>query len=93
MLLSTAYIYSTGLAFINLPLIPVILDLVVPLNESRPKQPLFVAEYFADQDKYLYPILAQDYICSISATSLIVVVETMFVVYTQHACGIFSMIG
>ena len=92
MLFSAAYIYSTALTFINLPMIPIILDWVAPLNESRPKKPLYIAEYFIDQEKYLYPILAQDYVCSLTCTSMLVIIETMFMVYIQHACGIFSMI-
>ena len=88
-----AYIYSTAITFINVPMIPVILDWIIPLNESRPKIPLYIAEYYVDQEKYFYPIMAQDYVCSITCTSMIVIVETMFMVFIQHACGMFAIIG
>ncbi|XP_043468628.1 odorant receptor 9a-like [Leptopilina heterotoma] len=87
------YIYSTAIAFVNLPMIPVILDLVKPLNVSRPKTPLYIAEYYIDEEKYFFPIMLHQYACSITCTNMIVVVETMFMLYTQHACGIFSILG
>lgn len=36
---------------------PILLDIVVPLNESRPRKLIFPAEYFIDQQKY-FPIIA-----------------------------------
>lgn len=36
--------------------IPILLDIVVPLNESRPRELMFPAEYFINQQKY-FPII------------------------------------
>ncbi|OXU18993.1 hypothetical protein TSAR_009976 [Trichomalopsis sarcophagae] len=52
--LNTVYIGLVAvvlLSYMLLPMLPAVLDLINPLNESRPKSPLYMVEFYIDQDK------------------------------------------
>ena len=83
--------FVTTLSFSFLPLVPSILDIVIPLNVSRPRQLLFPGEYFVDQQKFFYVILLQvDVTIGLIVTTLIAT-ETLYVTYIQHVCGMFQI--
>ena len=49
--------YSAIAAFLAFPFVPLVLDMIMPLNESRPRVTLLQAEFFVDEEKYFYSIL------------------------------------
>ncbi|XP_018313152.1 uncharacterized protein [Mycetomoellerius zeteki] len=60
--------------------LPMILDVILPLNDSRPCQLFVVTEYFINQEKYFYVILIHEtlaysvgtaILCSTSATIML----------------------
>ncbi|XP_074103860.1 odorant receptor 13a-like [Cotesia typhae] len=86
------YMYSTMLVYFCMPTLPKILDILVPLNASRPESYLFEAEYFIDQHKYYFPILIHAYITCAVAVSILVAFDTEYVVQVLHGCGIFTVL-
>lgn len=72
---------------------PRILDVVVPLNESRPLKYVFPAEYRVDKEKYYYPILLHAYMASTVTIVSVLSVDTMYIVCVLHACSLFMTIG
>ncbi|KAI4496002.1 hypothetical protein M0802_008217 [Mischocyttarus mexicanus] len=89
----TTYIFTCLTLFLVLPFLPCIMDIVVPLNESRPLKPIFRGEYFVDQDEYFFPIYFHMVITiSISITTLITA-DVLFLMCNSHICGIFAAVG
>lgn len=87
-----ALFYSMTMLFCSIPLIPNLLDIVRPLNESRPRTFAIVTELELDQEKYFVPIFCYHIILIGSGTMIIVSVDTMYVAFTAHACGLFMII-
>jgi len=59
---------------------PKILDVIIPLNESRPYIYVIEGEWGIDKDKYFYPILLHCSIVIIIGTRCLVNVDTMYMV-------------
>ncbi|KAL6448877.1 hypothetical protein ACFW04_000549 [Cataglyphis niger] len=77
---------------LSLSFVPIILDIFVPLNYSRPRQILFPGK-FIDQQKHFYIIFLHFNITlSIMLTTLIGT-ESLYVMYVQHACGMFQIVS
>ncbi|XP_020285580.1 odorant receptor 42a [Pseudomyrmex gracilis] len=72
---------------------PQILDVFVPLNESRKNEHPFHAEFFIDNEKYFYLIRLQMYLIILLVLGAVLAHATMFVVYAQHASGMFIVLG
>jgi len=82
---TTAYMLST--------FIPQVLDVFLPLNESRSREHPFHAEFFLDEEKYFYTIRFIMYIGIIFVLGVILANGTIFVVYMQHVSGMFIILG
>ncbi|XP_011687005.1 PREDICTED: uncharacterized protein LOC105449451 [Wasmannia auropunctata] len=74
-----------------LPLIPSILDIIMPLNVSRPRQLMFPGDYFVDQQKFFYAILLQINFAIGLILITLIGTESLYVTYVQHACGMFQI--
>jgi len=69
-----------------------ILDIVVPMNESRPHPTMpIMTGYFVDQEKYFYLILLHINIATCIGAIAYVATGTMLVVYLKHTCGMFKI--
>ncbi|XP_050445512.1 odorant receptor 42a-like isoform X2 [Cataglyphis hispanica] len=79
--------------YIIITSIPQILDVFLPLNESRSREHPFHIELFIDEEKYFYLIRIQMYIMLLVGMGMIIANGTIFVVYTQHASGMFTILG
>ena len=71
---------------------PMVLDKLIPLNETRPKQMVYPIELFVDHDKYFNWILLYGTLTSMCTMTIILGCESMYAVSTQHACGLFAII-
>ncbi|XP_072756972.1 uncharacterized protein [Anoplolepis gracilipes] len=87
------YVYSSTSLYLLMPMSPQILDIVMPLNESRPRKFLFEVEYHIDREKYYYFILFHSYVAVIAVMSIVVCADTTYIVYVQHGCSLFAAIG
>ncbi|EFN85016.1 hypothetical protein EAI_14346, partial [Harpegnathos saltator] len=76
---------------ILLPFIPIIHDILTPLNISRPRQLLFPGEYYIDQRKYFYVISLYLDLALILIIITLLGTETLYVTHVQHACGLFQI--
>lgn len=74
-----------------LSLIPTILDIIAPLNVSRPRELLFPGEYFIDQQKFFYAISLQLNISLSLVVATLIGTELLYVMHVQHACGMFQI--
>nr|XP_012231786.1 PREDICTED: uncharacterized protein LOC105677626 [Linepithema humile] len=89
----SAYCYTILVLYVLIPLIPRILDIVIPLNESRPLRHIYEAEYKVDKDKYYYPILLHAFISSVTTIGIILTIDSIYIVCVLHACSLFTAIS
>ncbi|KAK2587283.1 hypothetical protein KPH14_003010 [Odynerus spinipes] len=89
----TIYIYVSTVLFLSTSFIPLVLDVIVPLNESRPLQPVVLGEYFVDQEKHFYPIYCHMVFTILLSMTALIAADSQFFVFTCHACGVFSVVG
>ncbi|XP_033228875.1 uncharacterized protein LOC117180486 [Belonocnema kinseyi] len=69
-----------------------ILDILVPLNESRIKQPVFEAELPFNNSKHFYWTVLFGASAATNVVTIVVSCESLFAVMTLHACGLFSIV-
>ncbi|XP_058804998.1 odorant receptor 13a-like [Phymastichus coffea] len=86
-------VYFVLLSFMGTPLTPVILDLVKPLNESRPKSALYIVEFFVDQHKYYYSILFHGYVTSLFGILPLFANDIFLCNCVHHASGMLAILG
>ncbi|EFN79860.1 Odorant receptor 22b [Harpegnathos saltator] len=79
--------------FVVIPLIPVFLDIVLPLNESRPRILAIDVEFRVDTSEYFTPIFCYTTAIIVVGVSIMVGVDTMHFTCTTHACGLFFIVG
>ncbi|KAF3054290.1 Odorant receptor 427, partial [Nylanderia fulva] len=100
------YINIFVIMFMTIPLLPKVLDIIIPLNESRPSVFVIAGEWGVDKEKYYYPtsfsephiayiksILLHNYVAAIVSIRCMVNVDTMYIVCVLHSCSLFSAIG
>ncbi|XP_019884004.1 uncharacterized protein LOC109610211 isoform X1 [Camponotus floridanus] len=87
------YVYVSMILYLLMPMSPQILDIMMPLNESRPRKFLFEVEYRIDREKYYYLILFHSYVAVIGVMSIVVCADTTYIAYVQHGCSLFAAIG
>ncbi|KYN44380.1 Putative odorant receptor 85d [Trachymyrmex septentrionalis] len=73
--------------------LPDILDIISPINESRPRILPFKAEFFIDQGQYFNLIRSHICIVIFIISLILVTVSTLYVVLTQHVCGMCELLG
>lgn len=75
------------------PLLPVILDVVAPINGTHPKHLMFQQiEFLFDYEKYFFPLLIHGYLGTMAYLTIIIAIDTIFMVYIQHACAKFEIL-
>ncbi|KAL6445880.1 hypothetical protein ACFW04_000933 [Cataglyphis niger] len=84
------YVMTSG--FVVVPLTPMFLDIVLPLNESRPRFLAIEVEFRVDKDKYFVPIFCYTSAIIIVGMTIIVSVDTMHITCTTHACSLFAAV-
>ncbi|KAL6260674.1 hypothetical protein P5V15_008194 [Pogonomyrmex californicus] len=71
---------------------PLILDIILPKNESRPHLAMHImTEYFIDQEKYYYLILFHMNAAFCIGAITMIATGTMLIGYLKHACGMFRI--
>ncbi|XP_039307276.1 odorant receptor 46a [Solenopsis invicta] len=72
---------------------PEILNVLMPMNESRPWRTPFKYEFFLDEERYF--ILIRFHTCFLLLTLSIIFVTsfTLFMTLTQHVCGMCKLLG
>ena len=73
-------------------MVPIVLDFVVPLNETRPRQLVYLALYPFDEKIYFYWTIAHGAITAFYNLTVFFTTEALLAVTTQHACGLFAIV-
>ncbi|XP_019696760.1 uncharacterized protein LOC105182709 isoform X2 [Harpegnathos saltator] len=79
------------LSYIVLNCIPIILNVIVPKNESRSRPILITMEFFVDQDTYFYAILTYSFLINYAGCVTVVAVATILIAYALHTCALFKI--
>ncbi|KAG5311616.1 OR4 protein, partial [Acromyrmex insinuator] len=87
------YYYFGVYTFISLSLVPQVLDVVLPLNESRPILPIYPGYYFVDERKYFFYIFSHAVMAWEIAVTVILSHDCMLLTYIEHICSIFTLVG
>ncbi|XP_011708223.1 PREDICTED: odorant receptor 4-like isoform X2 [Wasmannia auropunctata] len=86
-------IYLLSSLYMLIPVTPQLLDLITPLNKSRPYKYLFDVDYSFDREVYYYPVLLHSYLTIVVAMGLMIITDTSYLSLAQHACSLFAAIG
>ncbi|KAL0114192.1 hypothetical protein PUN28_011483 [Cardiocondyla obscurior] len=88
----TIIICGTLLVIIILPLTPIFLDIIVPLNESRPRLFAVEIEFRVNKTDYYFPIYC--YISAVIIVGSIITLgtDTMHIICASHACSLFAAV-
>ncbi|XP_051168890.1 uncharacterized protein LOC127286493 [Leptopilina boulardi] len=72
---------------------PLVLDIIKPLNQSRPKKINLDVEYYVNQDENYFWITL--HICHTNTVMITIIVSTdaIFIAFLYHACGELSILG
>lgn len=83
-----------GLApVVIIPTIPAILEIVGLIRITGPRLIPYPVQYFVDIEKYYYHVLIDGWFGTGTMVMAVVAIDSMFVVYVQHACALFKIIG
>lgn len=84
-------VYIIIFFYIFMQYISILFDIVMPLNDSRPRKLLFPMEYFIDQQKYFYVITIHVAMGLLFLATSTVATETFSLVNALHAFGLFKI--
>lgn len=87
------YLTMTSLLFLGCPFIPEILDIIMPLNETREKIPPFETNYGVDSQEYFNWIFLHGVIVTFVTISWIWTMDVFVFIMVQHCCGLFDSVG
>ncbi|XP_076670811.1 uncharacterized protein LOC143370083 [Andrena cerasifolii] len=84
---------SFGVTFVALPLINPMLDILIPLNETREREETFSLYYFVNNEDHFYPIYLHSVWITIVTIVTIVTVDSLNMIITHHASAMFAICG
>lgn len=80
--------------FLMVPLIAPALDVVVPLNETRPRQQLFKVNYLVfDEKDYFFPVYFQLACGAFIIVTGIITIDSLYMVIIHYNSGMFAVCG
>ncbi|XP_076671037.1 odorant receptor 13a-like [Andrena cerasifolii] len=80
--------------FLLIPLTPIFLNVVRPLNETRPRRHIFQLNYiFVDTDECFYPIYLHMVWSSCTVVMIIIAIDSLYMIFVHHTCGLFATCG
>ncbi|XP_011861084.1 PREDICTED: odorant receptor 22c-like [Vollenhovia emeryi] len=86
------WIYTTTFVFILMLSSPSILDIAMPLNESRSLWQISVmVELFVNEEKYIGLLTFYLLLSGFIGISTMIAVETFVLMYVQHTCAMFQI--
>ncbi|XP_076756507.1 odorant receptor 10 [Xylocopa sonorina] len=87
------YVYATLLAYLTLPTISLVTDLIAPSNHSQEKSFLFELDYGIDKHRYFYYLTAHSYLGTAMIANLMASCDIMYMLYAQHAYALFAIVS
>lgn len=92
MIFFIAYIFSGWFAFDSVPMVPKILNIVRPLNVSRPQIFILDGELFVDRNTHYVKIYIIEALCTAVSTGLMSAFDSMYAASVEHCVGLFAII-
>ncbi|XP_071557776.1 uncharacterized protein [Temnothorax nylanderi] len=86
-------IYSLMSLYMLIPVTPQLLDLLMPLNQSRPYKYLYDVDFSFDREEYYFSVLLYSYLLTVVNMTVLVVTDTSYLMLAHHVCGLFAAIG
>lgn len=74
-------------------LMPEIFGVVLPMNESRQRMQTIHVEFYIDAERYFYLILFYMCIVIFLAPLVLFASSSLYLVLTQHVCGMCELLG
>ena len=71
--------------------LPFILDVILPLNESRPCRVFITTEYFINQEKYIYIAFLHEILGVYVAVLVAYATLITIMIFIWHACALFKI--
>ncbi|XP_014605683.1 PREDICTED: uncharacterized protein LOC106787647 [Polistes canadensis] len=87
------YIYIIASLFLLVTFIPPLMDIIIPLNESRPMELPVYAEYFLNDEDYFYLFYFHISLSIMINITTLVATDTQLMVFCCHVSGVFAVIG
>ncbi|XP_011703996.1 PREDICTED: odorant receptor 13a-like [Wasmannia auropunctata] len=87
------YCFAAIIVFMSMSLIPHTLDIILPLNESRPVLPPYRGYYFVDIREYFFQIFWHAVVAWEIVIAGIIAHDCLFVTYVEHVCSKFAITG
>lgn len=88
----SAYLSVTAVGLIELPMFPVVLDIIVPLNESRYKILIMRAKFLVDPDEHYYLIHLQLVAVIVASFFVVTSIDSTMMALIHHFVGVTSVI-
>lgn len=80
-------------AFLVPAILPPLMDIAMPLNQTRPRITLFDTDYGVDPDDYFILITLHGYITSVFLIYILWSVDSFIMIMVQHCCSLFEIVG
>ncbi|NP_001164404.1 odorant receptor 141 [Nasonia vitripennis] len=86
------YNFAAVIVYTTMPLMPFLLDIILPLNESRPSMFILNGQFYVDKHEHYKKLYAFDCLCIFVIVPAALAVDTMYVACTEHCLGLFAII-
>ncbi|XP_019696745.1 uncharacterized protein LOC109503776 isoform X2 [Harpegnathos saltator] len=80
-----------GVVLIIVEMLPVILDVIAPMNVSRPRKITVDFEMFLDQQQYFYVYLIHEIVVVMVGFSTIVATGSLLLAFLTHSCATYKI--
>ena len=88
----SAYMFSALILFISMPLLPIVIDVWLPINGSRPKIFILEGDYIVDSDENYIKIYAfEAYIC-VMTVLIFTVIDSTYAVVIEQCVGLINVV-
>ncbi|XP_058805311.1 uncharacterized protein LOC131672233 isoform X3 [Phymastichus coffea] len=93
LIIYTYYIHGAWVLYTLMPFLPLALDYMLPLNDSRPVLMPFYANYlFFEQSDYHYWACGHIAVSYLAPLVLFCGLDTIYVISVKHTCGLFEIV-
>ncbi|XP_043475328.1 uncharacterized protein LOC122506946 [Leptopilina heterotoma] len=86
------YNYCALFAYVLMNCSPVLLNYIVPSNETRKMHPVYIAKLPFDEDKYQLGVIIFGAVTCFCMVTILCTVDSLYIMSVQQACGLFAII-
>ncbi|RLU17315.1 hypothetical protein DMN91_009548 [Ooceraea biroi] len=90
-MVAIVFCHFDTLCYITVELLPLILDVISPLNKSRSLKLIANTEYFVNREKYIWVMLLHEITATYIRVITICCTSITMMMYILHACALFKV--